>query len=124
MIITDSKAHVLRPAGRETRGATRTEDSHVSGKIIVNLEIEASDVLRVTTGITPSGVFFPLRMFRGWPLIGTRFDAANLDRLDIDGPLLFETLQAFGAMALWVSTVNDIGLSVFRHKELSLAELV
>ena len=63
-------------------------------------------------------------MFRGWPLIGARFDAANLDRLDIDGPLLFETLQAFGAMALWVSTVNDIGLSVFRHKELSLAELV
>ena len=57
--------------------------------------------IRVTTGITPSGVFFPLRMFRGWPSVGTHFDAANLDRLNIDGPLhfqtgvLFETLQAF-----------------------------
>ena len=40
-------------------------------------------------------------MFRGLPLIGTHFDAANLDRLNIDGPLhsqtgvLFGTLQAF-----------------------------
>ena len=69
-------------------------------------------------------------MFRGWPLIGTHFDAANLDRLTIDGPkhfqtgVPFETLQTFGAMALWVSTVNDIGLAVFGRKELSLAELV
>ena len=50
--------------------------------------------------------------------------------LSINGPLhvqtgvLFETLQAFGAMALWVSTVNDIGLAVFWRKELSFAELV
>ena len=40
-------------------------------------------------------------MFRGLPLVGTHFDAANPDRLNIDGPLhsqtgvLFETLQAF-----------------------------
>ena len=48
----------------------------------------------------------------------------------MNGPLhfqtgvLFETLQPFDAMVLWVSTVNDIGLAVFGRKEPSLAELV
>ena len=69
-------------------------------------------------------------MFLGLALNCSHFDAANLDRLNIDGPLhfqtgmLFETLQAFGAMVLWVSTVNDISLAVFRRQKLSLAELV
>ena len=35
---------MLRPAGRQTRGETCTEDSHVSGIIIASVEIEVSDV--------------------------------------------------------------------------------
>ena len=35
---------VLRPAGRETRGAMRTENRHLVVEIIANFVIEVSDV--------------------------------------------------------------------------------
>ena len=44
--------------------------------------------------------------------------------LHFQAGVLFETLQASGAMAPWASTVNDVGLAVFGRKEFSLAELV
>ena len=33
----------MRPAGRKSHGATRTEDSHVSGKYFANFPIAVSD---------------------------------------------------------------------------------
>ena len=47
-------------------------------KFNITRSCHRSVFIRVTTGITSSGIFFPLRMFRGLPLIGTHWDAANL----------------------------------------------
>ena len=77
---------------------------------------------RVTTGMNSSGVFLPLRMFLGLALNCSHFDAAKLDRLNIHGPLhfqtgvLFETLQTFSSSGLRAITAVLVSRSPPAHR--------